>query len=102
MQEQYNRAKFPLILRKADLEAFIAKIKENESFVIENDNMICMPGGGNTIIDYDEGNFITFSCGQNWQDQQEEIRNEEDIKRYLWTNRKGINKITKALRKYFF
>lgn len=76
------------IRTKKDAEKFLQSFNKKSIFIFR-DSEISMIGGGSTEISFDGENFLQFSQGQNWQDQQKSIiKNPID---FVYRKRKDIN-----------
>jgi len=79
---------YPIHNMKEALD-FADRFKDGSIWIFR-DPKISMPNGGATEIRKKGEDFYSYSSGENWYDQQEEII--ADIGSYIWKNRRAIRK----------
>ncbi len=94
-----------IIKKKEDVEKFMswvctgmpsAAVVEEDWAIWDfryNDPAISVINGGVTTISCDTSDqWSCFSSGQGWSDQEKTPYSVEEMKKYIWKNRKHINK----------
>ena len=82
-----------MIKNKSDAREILLEMKAGTIVIIDNDDYISMPNGGDTVIKkYHCDYFVTYSYGENWVDQQKLNLTLEEAVNFFYKRRKGYNR----------